>query len=178
MLRLDAPRSVSFCDGLTRRDFLHAGALSALGLTLPGFLAQKAAGAVKDNDVNGIMLFLVGGPSQIDTWDPKPKAPDEVRGPFKAIDTNVPGMRITDIFPKMAKHADKFSLIRSVYHTATAVHDTGHQMMQTGRLFSGGIEHPHAGCVLTYLKGQRGDVPGHVLLPRPIGPILPHRTAS
>src|SRR5256714_13051735 len=81
------------------------------------------------------------------------------------------------MYPKTAKHADKFSLVRSVYHTATAVHDTGHQMMQTGRLFSGGVEHPHAGCVLTYLKGQRGDVPGHVLLPKPIGRTggnLPH----
>jgi hypothetical protein len=177
MLRLDAPRSVSFCDGLTRRDFLHAGALSALGLTLPGFLAQKAAGAVKDNDVNGIMLFLVGGPSQIDTWDPKPKAPDEIRGPFKTIDTNVPGMQISEIFPKMAKHADKYSLIRSCYHTATAVHDTGHQMMQTGRLFTGGVEHPHEGCVLGYLKGGRGEMPAHVLIPKPIGRTggnLPH----
>jgi hypothetical protein len=177
MLRLDAPRSVSFCDGLTRRDFLHAGALSALGLTLPGFLAQKAAGAVKDNDVNAIMLFLVGGPSQIDTWDPKPKAPDEIRGPFKTIDTNVPGMQISEIFPKMAKHADKYSLIRSCYHTATAVHDTGHQMMQTGRLFTGGVEHPHEGCVLGYLKGGRGEMPAHVLIPKPIGRTggnLPH----
>jgi Protein of unknown function (DUF1501) len=177
MLRLDAPRSVSFCDGLTRRDFLHAGALSALGLTLPSFLAQKAIGAVKDNDVNGIMLFLVGGPSQIDTWDPKPKAPDEIRGPFKTIDTNVPGMQISEIFPKMAKHADKYSLIRSCYHTATAVHDTGHQMMQTGRLFTGGVEHPHEGCVLGYLKGGRGEMPAHVLIPKPIGRTggnLPH----
>jgi uncharacterized protein (DUF1501 family) len=179
MLRLDASRSVRFCDGFNRRDFLHAGALATLGLSLPAFLAHKAAAADKgkDDDVNCIMLFLVGGPSQIDTWDPKPKAPDEVRGPFKAIDTAAPGMQITEIFPKMARHADKFSLIRSVYHTATAVHDTGHQMMQTGRLFSGGVEHPHVGCVLTYLKGQRGDVPGHVLLPKPIGRTggnLPH----
>jgi Protein of unknown function (DUF1501) len=177
MLRFDANRPVRFCDGFTRRDFLHAGAVSTLGLTLPSFFASKAAGEVKDKDVNCIMLFLVGGPSQIDTWDPKPKAPEEVRGPFKTIDTNVPGMQITEIFPKMAKHADKFSLIRTVNHTATAVHDTGHQMMQTGRLFTGGIEHPHAGCVLTYLKGQRGEVPGHVLLPRPIGRTggnLPH----
>jgi hypothetical protein len=177
MLRLDADRSVSFCDGLTRRDFLHAGAIGTLGLTLPGFLAQRAAGAVKDRDVNCIMLFLVGGPSHIDTWDPKPKAPAEVRGPFKPIATSVPGIQVSDIFPKMAKHADKFSLIRTVYHTATAVHDTGHQMMQTGRLFSGGIEHPHIGCVLGYLKGQRGEVPAHVLMPRPIGRTggnLPH----
>ena len=178
MLRLDASRAVRFCDGFSRRDFLHAGTLASLGLSLPGFLARKAAAdKAKDTDVNCIMLFLVGGPSQIDTWDPKPNAPEEVRGPFKTIDTNVPGLRITEVFPKMAKHADKFSLIRSVYHTATAVHDTGHQMMQTGRLFTGGVEHPHAGCVLTYLKGQRGDVPWHVLLPRPIGRTggnLPH----
>src|SRR6185437_4513465 len=101
----------------------------------------------------------------------------EVRGPFTSIKTNVPGIEISEIFPKMAKHADKYSLIRSVYHTAAAVHDTGHQMMQTGRLFTGGIEHPHLGCVLGYLKGQRGEVPAHVLLPRPMGPTggnMPH----
>jgi hypothetical protein len=174
---MDADRSVSFCDGWSRRDFLHAGSLSVLGLTLPGWMSLKAAGGVQDKDVNCIMLFLVGGPSQIDTWDPKPNAPAEIRGPFKPIDTTVPGMQITEIFPKMAKHAQEFSLIRSVYHTATAVHDTGHQMMQTGRLFTGGIEHPHMGCVLGYLKGQRGEVPAHVLIPKPIGRTggnLPH----
>jgi uncharacterized protein (DUF1501 family) len=177
MLRLDARRSVSFCDGLTRRDFLHAGALIPLGLTLPGFLAAKARGEVQDTDVNCILIFLVGGPSQIDTWDPKPKAPAEIRGPFKPIATRAPGIQISEIFPKMAGLADKFSLVRSVYHTATAVHDTGHQMMQTGRLFTGGVEHPHVGCVLAYLKGQRGEVPAHVLVPRPIGRTggnLPH----
>src|SRR5262245_20565979 len=131
MLRLDAPRSVSFCDGWSRRDFLHAGALAPLGLTLPGLLNAKARGAVKDKDINCILLFLVGGPSQIDTWDPKPDAPAEIRGPFKPMVTNVPGMRITEVFPKMAQVADKFSLIRSVYHTASAVHDSGHQLMQT-----------------------------------------------
>ncbi len=177
MLRLDANRSVSFCDGLTRRDFLHAGALSTLGLTLPGLLAYRASAATRDRDVNCIMIFLVGGPSHIDTFDPKPNAPDEVRGPFKPIRTSVPGTQITEIFPKTAKRADRFSLVRSVYHTATAVHDTGHQMMQTGRLFSGGIEYPHVGSVLTYLKGQRSEVPGYVLLPKPIGRTggnLPH----
>ena len=168
MLRLDANRPATFCDGLSRRDFLHVGALVPFGLTLPNLLAAKPQGA-PDKDVNCIMLFLVGGPSHIDTWDPKPKAPAEVRGPFNPAATSVPGMQITEIFPQMAKHADKFSLVRSVYHTATAVHDTGHQMMQTGRLFTGGVEHPHAGCVLGYLKGQRGEVPAHVLMPKPIG---------
>lgn len=176
MLRLDARRPARFCGGISRRDFLHAGAISTLGLTLTDSMARKAQGA-QDRDVNCIMLFLVGGPSHIDTWDPKPRAPMEVRGPFQPASTSVPGMQISEIFPRMARHADQFSLIRSVYHTATAVHDTGYQMMQTGRLFTGGIEHPHAGCVLGYVKGPRGEMPPHVLLPRPIGRTggnLPH----
>jgi hypothetical protein len=179
MIRLDAPRPARFCDGLTRRDFLHAGTLSPLGLSLPALFAGKAAAAndEKDTDVNCIMLFLVGAPSQIDTFDPKPKAPAEVRGPFKPIATKAAGLELSEILPKVAQHADKFSVIRSVYHTATAVHDTGHQMMQTGRLFAGGIEYPHVGCVLGYLKGGRGELPAHVLVPKPIGRTggnLPH----
>ena len=176
MIRLDADRPATFCDGLCRRDFLHAGALAPLGLTLAGLERAKAAGGA-DDDVNCIMLFLVGGPSQLDTFDPKPNAPAEVRGPFTAAKTNVPGIQISEIFPKTARHADKFAIVRSVYHTATAVHDTGHQMMQTGRLFTGGVEHPHIGCALGYLKGGRGELPAHVLLPKPIGRTggnLPH----
>ena len=116
------------------------------------------------------MLFLVGGPSQLDTWDPKPDAPEEIRGPFRPIETNVPGVRISELFPKLAGIMDRVALVRSVYHTATAVHDTGHQMMQTGRLYgNGAIEYPHVGSVLSFLKGPRDDVPPHVLLPRPIG---------
>ncbi len=178
MIRFDAERPVRFCDGFTRRDFLHVGALSLFGFTLSDLLAARAHGAARSNeDINCILLFLVGGPSHIDTWDPKPEAPEEVRGPFKPISTKVPGVYITEIFPKMAKHTDKFSFIRSVYHTATAVHDTGHQLMQTGRLFSGGIQYPHMGCILSYLKGSKGAIPAHVLMPRPIGPTggnMPH----
>ena len=177
MLRLDAKRKVRFCDGWTRRDFLHAGALTSFGLTLPGLMAQQAHASGDTPDVNGIMLFLVGGPSQIDTWDPKPNAPEEVRGPYRPLQTIVPGMQISEIFPRMAQLADKYSLIRSCFHTATAVHDTGHQMMQTGRLFTGGIEHPHIGSVLGFVKGGRGELPAHVLMPRPIGRTggnLPH----
>ena len=178
MFRLDAERPVSFCDGLRRRDFLHAGALPFLGLSLSDLFALKASGAVPaDKDINVILLFLVGGPSQLDTWDMKPEAPAEIRGPYKPVPTNVDGIRISEIFPRMARHADKYSLVRTVYHTAAAVHDTGHQMMQTGRLFTGGIEYPHYGCVLSKLKGSRGDSPAHVLLPRPIGNTggnLPH----
>ncbi|HLJ55016.1 MAG TPA: DUF1501 domain-containing protein [Chthonomonadaceae bacterium] len=178
MFRLEAQKPVHLCDGMSRRDFLHAGSLSMLGLTLPGLLELKARGAVrKDRDVNCIMLFLLGAPSQLDTWDMKPDAPAEIRGPFHPIKTNVPGIEISEIFPRMSRHADKFSIVRSVYHTAAAVHDSGHQMMQTGRLFGGGLEYPNIGCVLDYVKGPRGDVPAHVLMPRPIGATggnMPH----
>lgn len=177
MFRLDAHRPVRFCDGLSRRDFLHAGALPLLGLGLPSLAALEARGQAPDKDVNGILLFLVGGPSQLDTWDMKPDAPEEIRGPFQPIATKVPGVQVSEVFPKLASLMDRVSLVRSVYHNATAVHDTGHQMMQTGRLFTGGIESPHYGCVLSKLKGPRGDAPPHVLLPRPIGATggnMPH----
>lgn len=178
MLRIDADKAVSFCDGLTRRDFIHIGSLSFLGLGLIDLFSLKALGAVDaQKDMNCIFLFLVGGPSQLDTWDMKPNAPAEVRGPYKPISTNADGIQISEIFPRMAQHADKYSLVRTVYHTAAAVHDTGHQMMQTGRLFQGGIEHPHAGCVVGKLRGPKADLPPHVLLPRPIGPTggnMPH----
>jgi hypothetical protein len=178
MLRVDADQPVHFCDGLTRRDFLHAGSLAMLGLGLPTLRALEARGAVGGGrDVNCILLFLVGGPSQLDTWDLKPDAPEEIRGPFRPIDTRVPGVQVSEVFPRLAGLMDKVALVRSVYHTAAAVHDTGHQMMQTGRLFTGGIEHPHVGCVLSRLKGARGEIPPHVLLPRPIGATggnMPH----
>src|ERR1700680_5069914 len=110
MFRFDADRSVEFCDGLRRRDFLHAGALTGLGLGLTEMFQLRAMGAVdpEKKDVNCIFLFLVGGPSQLDTWDMKPDAPVEIRGPYKPIKTNVPGMEISENFPLMAKHAEKY----------------------------------------------------------------------
>jgi hypothetical protein len=179
MLKISGKGSVTTCDGVTRRDFLQVGALGALGLTLSRFAALQAAGAVaKGNDEkSAILIFNLGAPSQLDTWDMKPNAPSEIRGPFKPIKTNNPEIQIAEIFPLHAKLADKFSLVRTCYHTAAAVHDTGHQMMQTGRLFTGGINTPHAGCALEFLKGRRTELPAHVILPEPMGPTggnLPH----
>ena len=162
MIKLDAHKAVHFCDGLTRRDFLHAGALGlgGFGLTLSDLFALKASGAIRtDKDVNCICLFLVGAPSQLDTWDMKPDAPSEIRGPYKAIKTNVPGIQISEIFPRMATHADKFALIRSVHYAGVAVHDAGHQVMQTGRLFQAGTESPHVGSILGYRQGPEGRHP-------------------
>ena len=179
MLSVSGKGTAHTCDGLTRRDFLQVGTLGAIGLSLPTLLASQANGAVaKGHDERSVILiFNLGAPSQLDTWDMKPDAPAEIRGPFKPIKTNVPGIDISEIFPLHAKHADKFSLVRSMYHTAPAVHDTGHQMMQTGRLFSGGVVTPHAGCALSFLKGRKSDLPPNVILPEPMGPTggnLPH----
>ena len=171
MLKITGRGSVTTCDGITRRDFLEAGSLGALGLSMSKFAQLQAAGGQPKGDDNKacILIFNLGAPSQLDTWDMKPDAPSEIRGPFKPIRTNSPDIQISEIFPLHAKIADKFSLVRSCYHTAAAVHDTGHQMMQTGRLFSGGINTPHAGCALEFLKGRRSDLPANVILPQPMG---------
>lgn len=179
MLHLTSKGQAQTCDGMTRRDFLQVGSLGAIGLSLPDLLAAQAQGAVaKEHDERSVILiFNLGAPSQVDLFDMKPEAPAEIRGPFKPIKTKAPGMEISEILPLHAQHADKFSLVRSCYHTAAAVHDTGHQMMQTGRLFTGGINTPHAGCALSYLRGRKSDLPAHVVLPEPMGPTggnLPH----
>src|SRR5438093_13504736 len=179
MLNVSGNGSLTTCDGITRRDFLQVGALGALGFTLSNLAALQAMGAVaKGKDEQSvIMIFNLGAPSQLDTWDMKPDAPREIRGPFKPIRTNNPDIQLSEIFPLHAQIADKFSLVRSCYHNAAAVHDTGHQMMQTGRLFTGGVNTPHAGCALEFLKGRRNELPAHVVLPEPMGPTggnLPH----
>lgn len=179
MLKFTGNGSITTCDGITRRDFLQVGALGALGLTLSHLSAAQAAGkAARGSDEKAcILIFNLGAPSQLDTWDMKPDAPREIRGPFKPIRTNNPDIQISEMFPLQAKLADKFSLVRSVYHTAAAVHDTGHQMMQTGRLFTGGINTPHAGCAVEFLKGRRNELPANVILPEPMGPTggnMPH----
>jgi hypothetical protein len=170
MLNLLARKGVRFCDGLTRRDFLRVGSLSAgaAGLSLADVAGLRAAGA--SGDVNCILLFLVGGPSHLDTWDLKPHAPDTVRGPFRPISTNVPGIQIGEHFPRMASMADRYAIVRSVHHRAAPIHETGHQLMQTGRLFQSGQEYPHYGAVLSHVRGpRRNAAPPFVLLPAPIG---------
>jgi uncharacterized protein (DUF1501 family) len=179
MFKVTGNGSITTCDGITRRDFLQVGALGAIGLSLSKFAALQAMGAAPQgsSDKAAIMIFNLGAPSQMDTWDMKPDAPREIRGPFKPIKTNNPDIQIAEIFPLHAKLADKFSLVRACYHTAAAVHDTGHQMMQTGRLFTGGINTPHAGCALEFLRGRKTELPANVILPEPMGPTggnMPH----
>src|SRR5205085_2760534 len=104
------------CTGLSRRQFLRLGGLSALGLTLADFMRiRQTAGAsesVPAPAVNCILLWMQGGPSHIDTFDPKPDAPVEVRGEFETVATTLPGVRLAEHLPLLAKQTDKYSLIR------------------------------------------------------------------
>src|SRR5690348_7481195 len=156
MLTFTGRGTAQTCNGVTRRDFLQVGALGAIGLGLPQLLAAQAQGAVaKGNDKRSvIMIFNLGAPSQLDTFDMKPDAPAEIRGPFKPMRTKSDNFEICDLLPHHARVADKFSLVRTCRHTAPAVHDAGWQVMQTGRFFTGGVNTPHAGCVASYLLGR------------------------
>ena len=139
MLRLTDRGTAHTCSGVTRRDFLQVGALGAAGLALPQYLTAKARGLInkKHDNRSCIMIFNLGAPSQLDTFDMKPDAPVEVRGPFQANRHQRAISNSRRSCPRHAAVADKFSLVRSCYHTAAAVHDAGWQMMQTGRQFTG-----------------------------------------
>lgn len=174
MLDLTGQGTAQTCSGVTRRDFLQAGTLGAVGLSLAE-LQQLEARAAETGAAPGnanrsvIMIFNLGAPSQLDTFDPKPDAPLEIRGPFKDISTTSSDIRISEILPRHAKLAKYFSLVRSVNDNAPAVHDVGWELMQTGRFFSGGINTPHAGAVASYLMGRRTDLPPFVVLPELMG---------
>jgi len=170
MLDISDKGTVTTCDGVTRRDFLQVGSLSAIGLSLPHWMAAKSAGAIDANDDrSAILIFNLGAPSQLDTFDPKPDARAEFRGPFSSIRTAAPDIRLSELLPHHAAHADKFSIVRSCHHDAVAVHDTGHQLMQTGRLATAAVSSPHMGCALEYLRGPRHGMRANVLLPETMG---------
>jgi uncharacterized protein (DUF1501 family) len=167
MLRLESKRGVRTCDGVSRREFLRVGGLT-LGLSLAD-LAQlqgtSTSPSVKDKAC--IQLFLTGGPSQLETWDPKPNAPESIRGPFRAVQTNVTGIRICEHFPLMAQRANRYAIIRSVYHDEPPIHETGQQLLQTGRFARDGIDWPHCGAVLDHLQPAPA-APTWMVLPAPI----------
>jgi uncharacterized protein DUF1501 len=152
------------CDGVRRREFLKIGSLGSLGLSLPGLLrAEAAVPPARRREISCILLWLQGGPSQIDTFDPKPDAPSEVRGPFGPLETNVPGIRIADVFPRLARHADKYALLRSV-HLPGGVHITGHQWMLCGA-GSPQVAYPSMAAVIARLRGGGSLLPPWVMLP-------------
>ncbi len=171
MLDLTGAGQAHTCNGRTRRDFLKAGTLGAVGLSLPQYLAAREAGQIDPakDDHACIMIFNLGAPSQLDLFDMKPEAPAEVRGPFKPIRTRSADIEVCEHLPRHAEVADRFSLVRSCHHQGAAVHDAGWQMLQTGRQFRGGVETPHVGSAVSYLRGRRSDLPPFVILPEKMG---------
>jgi hypothetical protein len=136
MLSLRAAGS-HLCDGITRREMLRAGGLSALGLSLPHLLRWDAARAGQTHNPPAkarscIILFLMGAPPQHSTWDPKPEAPPEVRGEIGPIATKVPGLAIGELMPKIAQQADKLAVVRAM-HTGDNAHSSSGYYMLTGR---------------------------------------------
>jgi len=138
LLSLLAPRG-RLCDSPSRRELLTAGSLPLLGLALPTLLRADAGRSPKQANGFGkaksvLLLYLQGSPSHIDTWDPKPDAPDGIRGEFKPIETSAPGIRLTEVLPRLAKQAHRFSLIRSlgVKPQGLANHGASIYMLMTG----------------------------------------------
>lgn len=147
---------------MRRRDFLRVGALTALGLGLPDLLrAKAAASATGGKDISCILLWLQGGISHIDSFDPKPEAPLEVRGEFATIPTNVPGVSVCDTLPMLARHQDKYSILRSL-NPRNGSHGVADAYMLTGHKFNPAVTHPAFGSVVAREKGDRNSMPPYV----------------
>ena len=170
MLSLFGKLSGKFCDGLSRRSFLSIGSLGIAGATLPQLLqAEDRAGTGRSHKAI-INILLPGGPPHQDMFDLKPDATSEIRGEFKPISTNVPGIQICEEFPRMARMMDKFTIIRSMIDSQGG-HDlyqclTGHPRNTRG--FAGGL--PSSGAWVSSIKGQSDTgVPAHLSLMYPTG---------
>ena len=157
----------------TRRGCLTAGALGAAGLSLPNWLAARetALNGLTPQADACILLFLDGGPSHLDMWDMKPDAPVEVRGEFKSIETSLPGYRMCELLPGLAKHAHRSTIVRSMHHSVNNAHAaavycalTGHDRGENG----GGTrptDNPSPGSALGKLRPPTKPVVPFVHLP-------------
>lgn len=158
MLRIDTPRAASRCDGGNRRDFLRVGSLGMAGLTL-GNLTQRRASAAAHlaKDTSVIWLWLGGGPSQFETFDPKMDAPVEFRSTTGEIPTSLPGITFGGTFPKLAQRAHRISVLRNFAHQNSG-HGGGTHLMNTGKIFTGFDNNqpqiaPSLGSVVAYRRG-------------------------
>jgi hypothetical protein len=170
MLRIDfGDRTQRYCDGLSRRSFLRAGALGLAGLTLPAWLEHKAQAGASAKDTSVILIWLDGGPTHMETYDPKPEAPAEYRGPLKAIPTKVPGIYLNELMPRHAQVMDKVSIVRSLHHD-NGDHFAGAHWMLTGYFGSNAAQlepmYPSAGSIAAKVRGanERG-MPAYVAVP-------------
>lgn len=163
----------------SRRGFLAAGLASSLGgLVLPNILRLRAAAGAEKRPTSVIFVFLAGGPSQHETFDPKPDAPAEYRGPFHSIPTGVPGVRFSETMPKLAAKMADLTIVRSICHAegshiAEHVVESGYFLRNIANALAG--EMPAVGCVAARVRGGgTGGLPGFVSLPLPAaycGPV-------
>ncbi len=165
------------CAGMARRDFIQLGLGGMMGLGLADILRLQAAEAVaptakSKKPVNCILVWLDGGPSHYESFDPKPDAPSEIRGEFKSIPTSVPGIHFSECVPELAKVADKMSIIRSIAHKDPN-HGGGNHYMMTGAptpvpVACGAFVtfHPSFGSMVSYDRGVRNGLPAYMSLPQ------------
>ena len=163
---------------VSRRSFMRVGGLGALSLFHADWMrAASARGPVKAKAKSVILIFNSGGPSHTDLWDPKPEAPEDVRGTFRAIKTNVSGIRVTELLPRMAKLADKYAIVRSVHHTHQG-HNAGMYWSIVGRPYSidstlinpSRTDFPSLGTLVGWLAQRdhySGALPPYVITPAP-----------
>ena len=169
------------CDGITRREWLRIGGIGLGGLSLPSLLASQsanAAGSVGGGKAKSVILFgLVGGPPQHETWDPKPDAPEEIRGEFGAIDSRTPGLKVGELMPLTAKLTDKIAVLRAVVTGDNSHSSSGYQMLT-------GMPHqplnresappkppndwPCPGAITRALRDRPGQLPAAITLPEHI----------
>jgi hypothetical protein len=153
------------CEGYYRRDFLQVGAAGLLGLGLADLLrleARSAPGKPKPKAQSVVLLWLGGGPATIDMWDPKPNAPENIRGEFKVIGTRVAGVHICEHLPKAAEIMQHCVLVRSLSHNIPA-HGPGTVYMATGHPPTAALEHPSLGSLAAKLLPAPVGVPAYVL---------------
>ncbi len=149
------------CEGISRRSFLQVGTLAGLGVTLPLALKQQAVSAANGSrakETNCILIWTQGGTSHHDTYDPKPRAPVNVRGEYNVIDTATPGVQFTEICPNMATHQKRFALLRG-WNPQNGSHGTADQYVMSGRKFNQAVPYPTYGSVISHQKGFKTAMP-------------------
>ena len=170
MLRIDTGRTGRYCDGLSRRSFVQLGAAGMATAGLADVLRAKATSDQPTKSTSAILIWLDGGPGHMDLYDMKPEAPIEYRGIWEPIKTNVPGMEISELFPRQARVADKFSIVRSLHHDTGDHFAGGHRMLTTKNMGVSGANNtgkfPGLGSVVTQQLGaRRRGMPAYVSVP-------------
>tara|TARA_R110002073_G_scaffold35970_14_gene104927 strand:+ start:3486 stop:4832 length:1347 start_codon:yes stop_codon:yes gene_type:complete len=157
-------QSATYHNTLGRRDFLHVGGLTALGLGLDSHIERVNAASPAARAKSCILIWLDGGPSHLETLDPKPDATKEVRGPFEAISTSVPGIQISELMPRTAAAMQHTAIIRSMT-SPLGEHNFGTHYLLTGYKPTPALNYPAIGSVVSHLNRRHGEIPSHVAIP-------------